>query len=314
MQSVVRAASDPLGEPAPRAVAAPGLRAAASCTGWGSETFPPDTIRVLRTAGPAEDTVQVVPFRDYVEVVMATEWGASNPTEALRAGAVAVKEYAWLKTMDWRGKKGPDGECYDIVDSTIDQVYAPEKVRPVPPTLAAAVDDSWGVTATRDGHLFTTHYQGGQKVACGADADGVWLFQNSAMACARDGKLAAEILTTYYGADVTVVGAGGGTCRPGPSPEPDWGAAAALTLEATAPTTTWSSQVDPGGDASKTPPGILRGGRPIRIETSPDGATWAPLQALSLTLDESGTASAPYAPVATLRYRAVFDGGRTFPR
>jgi hypothetical protein len=301
------------GAPMPQiaSAAASGVRPAASCTGWDSETVPPDTIRVLRTDGPAQDTVQVVPFRDYVEVVMATEWGASNPTEALRAGAVAVKEYAWLKAMNWRGKKGPDGECYDVVDSTVDQVYAPEKVRPVPPTLTAAVDDSWGTTVTRDGHLFTTHYQGGKRVACGVDADGVWLFQNSAMACARDGKVAAEILVTYYGEDVTVAGGSGG---PGPSPSPTVTPqpAATLTLSASATMTTWPSQVTLAATLA-APPGVLPGGRPVRIETSPDGVAWMPLQTVALTLDEAGAATAPYAPIATLRYRAVFDGAPDLP-
>ncbi len=307
----------PTAGPAPSPVASaasPGLRAsAAACTGWDSETAPPETIRVLRTAGPAEDTVQVVPFRDYVEVVMATEWGASNPTEALRAGAVAVKEYAWLKAMTWRGKKGPDGQCYDIVDSTVDQVYAPEKVRPVPPSLVASVEDTWGVTATRDGHLFTTHYQGGKKVACGVDADGVWLFQNSAMACARDGKLAAEILVTYYGPDVTVVG-GGGPTDPGPTPTPTATPVpvATLTLEASAAMTTWPSQVTLTVTLVP-PPGVATAGRPIRIETSPDGVAWSSVETLALSLDEAGSASATYAPIATLRYRAVLDGAPDLP-
>ncbi len=296
-----------------RAAVPPGVRAAASCTGWDSETVPPDTIRVLRTAGPAEDTVQVVPFRGYVEVVMASEWGASNPTEALRAGAVAVKEYAWLKAMNWRGKKGPDGQCYDIVDSTVDQVYAPEKVRPVPPALVAAVEDTWGVTVTRDGHLFTTHYQGGKKVACGTDADGTWLFQNSAMACARDGRTAAEILGIYYGSDVTVVG-GTGPTDPGPgptpAPTPTPAPVATLALEASASMLTWGSAATLTATLVP-PPGVMPGGRPIRIETSPDGVAWTPT--LPVSLDVTGVATATYPPVTTLRYRAVFDGAPDLP-
>ena len=204
--------------PAPAPAAASPVSAAAVCTGWTSQIVPPDTIRVLRTRGPAEDTVQVVPFRMYVDVVMAAEWGATNPREALRAGAVAIKEYAWYNAMRWRGKKGPDGQCYDVVDSTIDQLYAPEDRDPAA-TLVAAVDASWDTVVHRDGRVFSTHYQGGKDVACGSDADGTWLYQRSAMRCARDGKTADEILLLYYGPDAEVVHGGNGP-GPGPSPTP----------------------------------------------------------------------------------------------
>jgi hypothetical protein len=74
-----------------------------TCTGWPSNSAPPEAIRVLRTTGSAAGTVQVVPFRQYVGIVIAAEWGASTPTEALRVGAVAVKQYAWYWTIVWRG-------------------------------------------------------------------------------------------------------------------------------------------------------------------------------------------------------------------
>ena len=45
----------------------PPRRSAASvCTGWTSNVVPPQTIRVLRTTGPAAGSVQTVPFRQYV--------------------------------------------------------------------------------------------------------------------------------------------------------------------------------------------------------------------------------------------------------
>lgn len=185
------------------------VRAATSCTGWTSQSTPPTTIQVLRTSGPADGTVQTVPFRDYVNVVMAAEWGAADPTEALKAGAVAVKEYGWYRAMYWRGGTAVDGSCYDVVDSTIDQVYAPETKVPSA-SETAAVDATWGMTVQKNGGLFATHYNGGANVACGSDATGWWLYQRSAMNCAVAGMTADQILLTYYNPGATIVGLAAG--------------------------------------------------------------------------------------------------------
>jgi len=191
----------PSGSPWP-----PTALAAATCTGWTSDSLPPTTIRVLRTAGPASGSVQVVPFHDYVTVVMAAEWGSSSPAEALKAGAVAVKEYAWYHAMFWRGKSAADGSCYDVVDSSMDQIYAPE-LRVPAASLTAAVEATWGISVRKKTGLFVTHYDGGSNVACGANADGWHLYQVSAMHCARDGMTAEAILETYYGPGLEIVGA-----------------------------------------------------------------------------------------------------------
>ena len=183
----------------------PTALAAATCTGWTSDNLPPTTIRVLRTTGPGLGSVQVVPFHDYVTVVMAAEWGSGSPAEALKAGAVAVKEYAWYHAMFWRGKSAADGSCYDVVDSSIDQIYAPETRIPAA-SVAAAVDATWGISVRKGTSLFATHYQGGANVACGANADGWHLYQVSAMHCAQDGMTAEAILDTYYGPGLEIVG------------------------------------------------------------------------------------------------------------
>ena len=190
----------PLGSGGP-----PAVLATATCTGWPSDSVPPATIRVLRTAGPASGTVQQVAFHDYVNVVMAAEWGAGNPAEALNAGAVAVKEYAWYYAMFWRGTSAADGSCYDVVDSSMDQVYSPETRVPAA-SIAAAVDASWGTTVRRNTSLFVTHYQAGASVPCGANADGGHLYQVSATHCAQDGMTASAILQTYYGPGLEVDG------------------------------------------------------------------------------------------------------------
>jgi hypothetical protein len=179
--------------------------AVATCTGWPDDGVPPTTIRVLRTSGPAAGSVQVVPFHDYVTVVMAAEWGPGNPAEALKAGAVAIKEYAWYYTMFWRGKSAADGSCYDVVDSSNDQVYAPESRVPAP-THVAAVDATWGLSIRKATGLFATHYDAGANVPCGANANGWQLQQISSVHCAQDGQTAEMILTTYYGPGLVIVG------------------------------------------------------------------------------------------------------------
>jgi len=278
----------------------PPVQAAAVCTGWTSETLPPTTIRVLRTEGEAAGSVQVVPFRDYVNVVMAAEWGPSNPTEALKAGAVAVKEYAWYRAMIWRGKSADDGSCYDVVDSTVDQVYAPERRAPSPP-LTAAVDSTWETSVHRAGHLFATHYEGGADVACAADADGRRLFQTSAMQCARDGMTAEAILGAYYWPDVEIVGSG----PVGPSPSPVTPTPPSLTLRAADSIITWGQDVRL--TAGLAPPGTEgAGGRTVHLQRSIDRVAW--ITAADLTTDATGAATLVERPATNVYYRLAFDG------
>lgn len=207
---------------APSVVAPPDVNAA-SCTGWRSSSVPPTTIRVLRTHGPSAGRVQTVNFRTYVNTVMPAEWGPTHPREALRAGAVAIKQYAWYHAMYWRGRSATGG-CYDVVDSTNDQVYSPETKRPSPVHISA-VDATWGWSMLRNGRFFPSGYRAGAKVACGADSSGTVMYQNGASRCARDGKTATEILMIYYGRSVEVRGdvdapAVAATPKPTPTPTP----------------------------------------------------------------------------------------------
>ena len=91
------------------------------------------TIRVLRTHGPNKGNVETVDFRTYVGWVLSTEWTAHYPLEALKVGAIAVKQYAWYYTIVYRGGVDASGNCYDVVDNTNDQYYDPDnKVHPRP--------------------------------------------------------------------------------------------------------------------------------------------------------------------------------------
>jgi hypothetical protein len=166
---------------------------AAVCTGWSSTATPPPTIRVLRSA---TGVVQAVDFETYVKVVMPAEWPSSWPMESLRAGAVAIKQYAWYYAMHYRGGTGTGG-CYDVVDNTNDQVYKPETYTPAVSHIQA-VESTWAESILKNGAFILTGYRPGSDVACGTDADGSHLYQYSARRCALDGKTGEEILHVYF--------------------------------------------------------------------------------------------------------------------
>jgi hypothetical protein len=174
----------------------PSVQAATYCTNWKSTRVPPSTIRVLRTSGPHRRSVQTVSFKSYVKIVLAAEWPPAYPTEALNAGAIAIKQYAWYYAMNWRGGTARGG-CYDLVDTTNDQVYEPETKTPYSSHILAT-EATWSRSLTREGRFTLTGYQMGKYVSCGADADGHHMFQRSARECAWLGKTADEILHIYY--------------------------------------------------------------------------------------------------------------------
>ena len=170
------------------AAKAPGSRShghawkqAAACTPWTSEYVPPPTIRVLRSqrdlvAPEVVGTVQEVDFRQYVATTMAVEWPDGYPLETLKAGAVATKQFAWYHVIHPRGGVVdlPDATqaCYDVVDTTIDQYYYPEKYGVGLPDgpgrkIMAALDETWDVTVRkysprdRASRFFLTGYRAG---------------------------------------------------------------------------------------------------------------------------------------------------------
>ncbi len=200
---------------APLSVPAPAT-AAAECGTYRSETAPPPTIRVFRTATGAVETVD---FRAYVKNVLSREWISSWTTESLRSGALAVKSYAWYQVLHWRGYTNTAGQCFDVFDSVRDQHYDPS--RPTYTSMSAAVDATWGTLALKAGRIFPTYYNAGQvNEPCGARANGWQMFQWGTQACGLAGKSAAQILTTYY-AGVTVTSAPAPvTPPPTPTPKP----------------------------------------------------------------------------------------------
>ncbi|MEO8284891.1 MAG: SpoIID/LytB domain-containing protein [Chloroflexota bacterium] len=117
---------------------------------------PPAQIRVYRTGTGA---VEVVPFKDYVKHVLPSEWIPTWAPGSLRAGAMAVKEYAWY-WISLGGKQTTLGA--DVKDNTEDQVYDPNVSYA---STDAAVDATWQYSMTLDGALIQANYCAGSYAA-----------------------------------------------------------------------------------------------------------------------------------------------------
>jgi hypothetical protein len=220
--------------------------AAGSCGTYRSETVPPPTIRVFRTATGA---VQTVDFRTYVKNVLSREWISTWTTESLRSGALAVKNYAWYQVLHWRGYVNEHAECFDVFDSTRDQHYDP--TRPTYASMVSAVDATWSTLAQKSGRIFATYYNAGAAgEPCGANANGWQMFQWGTQACGLTGKTATQILATYY-AGVIVTGAPPpSTPFPSPTPLPT---AAPTPTPKPAPVPTATASPSPGSTPGATP-------------------------------------------------------------
>jgi hypothetical protein len=200
--------------------AAPGIPAgvaAASCSSWTSETTPPPTIRVFRSTSGA---VEVVDFKAYVKNVLSREWIGSWTTESLRSGALAVKNYAWYQVLHWRGYvSDATGDCFDVFDTTRDQVYDPS--RTTYQSAANAVDATWSTLALKSGRIFPTYYNAGSAYeVCGANANGWKMYQWGTQACGLDGKTAAQIMAIYYTGVVVTDAPPAAPPPPTPAPTP----------------------------------------------------------------------------------------------
>jgi len=178
------------------ALALPSLALASAapqqCTIWSSTTQPPQTIKVYRVS---EGKVDKVDFKDYVMRVVSREWNVKQTALRL-AGAVAVKQYAWFHVLHYRGGMY-NGNCYDVKDTTADQLYAAKAISGLPSAVKTAVNNTWTWTLHSNGGLPMTGYRRGADVACAANA-GYRLFVISARKCAERGWSAQRILEKYY--------------------------------------------------------------------------------------------------------------------
>ena len=133
----------------------------------------------------------------YSAIVLSSEFN-TVPVELRKAGATAVKQYAWFKAMHPRPSKAG---CFDVNDDTRDQIYRHHKTPP--DYIWQAVRATWGWRVLREGRLISTGYRTGRAVGCARDVDGYHLFARSAARCARLGWSARNILERYYEGRVT---------------------------------------------------------------------------------------------------------------
>lgn len=183
-----------------------------SCTGYSSQSTPPNTIRVMvHGTTAASDKVVPVPFEQYVENVLPNEWISSWDGEALKAGAVAVKSYAWYWVSHYGGYLDTARDCFDVTDDTDFQVY---RANSATPRTNDAVQATWSVVARKSSQVIQASYictlpynytkppscgVQGPKEKCGAGANGSQLSQWGSQACAEAAKTYQQILTIYYG-------------------------------------------------------------------------------------------------------------------
>lgn len=173
-----------------------------SCTGWTSRTEPPETIRVLRRTGQVVE----VRFRAYVARVMVSgEWPDWLPYGTLEAGAFAAKQYGWYYALAGNHRDGyvKNGKCYDVKDSTVDQMYA-HFGKPTARQRAAR-DAMWDLSLRRESNdgrqrfILTGYRSYGGAETCGNDAHGWKLYATSAQDCGDRGWSGRQILKQYYG-------------------------------------------------------------------------------------------------------------------
>jgi len=162
----------------------------------------PETIMV-RVTGLGECTWDApyklveMDFKEYVKGVLPAEWGNNWHEESLKAGAVAVKMYAW--SIIEAGGKWSDADVYDC---NFDQVYKPEWRTEA---TDRAVDETWNdVLITKNpGKLIRTYYDNwyGTCLSRGeTDCMGQW----NSLKRAENGEFYDEILYTYYSNSILV--------------------------------------------------------------------------------------------------------------
>lgn len=163
------------------------------CSVHATETRPPREIRVRLSPLGQPARIVRVPFALYVARVVSSEWN-TVPDATQRAGALAVKQYAWWKALHPRlSAQG----CFDVHSDTRDQIY---RVKPNPPSerIWGAVRAIWGWRVVYDGRLIQTGYRTGGKWGCAQDADRFHLYARSSTQCALLGWGPRRILEAYY--------------------------------------------------------------------------------------------------------------------
>lgn len=261
--------------------AAPAQAGSTCGTNHDSESTPPSTIRVHRTAS---DTVDIVPFREYVGIVMASgEWPYYLPRAVLEVGATATKQYAWYYTLEGHHRswyRTADGVCYDVKDTTNDQLFRPERAD-VTQKQEDAIAATWGLTLRKNGRFFLTGYRAGEEPRCGADANGWKIYAKSAVDCANKGMDRQQIQELYLEPNLRFVWTEGGPGEDEDGPAdlpaveaPRTALATSGRLTGRAVTVSWNA-TDPSGIKRYT------------LQRSINGGSWQPIDLSSKTATEA---------------------------
>jgi hypothetical protein len=176
----------------------------------------PDTIRVAVTGyincwdwldddQPVQEVVEIN-FQDYVKNVLPNEWLSSWEEESLKAGAMAVKTFAWRKVnVTGRGYLKDKHDLSvkpDVVDNTCDQVYrhGADRSDERYDTANKAVDDTWDYRMLKDGALVLSYYRAydSQCDPVNEDIPYSCMSQWGSQEMAQEGKSWKEILEHYY--------------------------------------------------------------------------------------------------------------------
>ncbi|MCX7996502.1 MAG: hypothetical protein N2691_01935 [Patescibacteria group bacterium] len=168
----------------------------------------PETINVAITdylhcsdwlnSGQAVVRVDTIPFKDYVRNVLPNEWISTWHPEALKAGAIAVKNYGWRKKVvgarSYLQSMHNLDKPPDITDTTCDQVYLPNTSRP---STDAAVEAIWDYRITRNNALLANFYLA-TEAQCLASPYQPCMPQWGTQYRALEGKTWQEIVQLYY--------------------------------------------------------------------------------------------------------------------
>lgn len=149
----------------------------------------PETITVRITGQkectyPQRYTEQEIDFKEYVKGVLPNEWGRNWDEDSLKAGAIAVKMYAWSMVKS-RGY---------VWDCTWDQVYNPYVKSP---RTDKAVDDTWDYYLFDTGDPVRTYYNAwlnGCRIRNEENCMGQWKSE----ALAQDGMSWIQIVLQFY--------------------------------------------------------------------------------------------------------------------
>ena len=133
--------------------------------------------------------IQIVDFKQYAKNVLPNEWALWSD-DSLRAGAMAVKMYAWY----WIALDGKWSDA-DVWDSTCDQVYNPNIEYA---STSAAVEYTWNWVLSREDKLIHTSYRRDYDLCIDAHLEGNCMGQIESEEMAQEGFTWDEILFFFY--------------------------------------------------------------------------------------------------------------------